>query len=67
LTKDRPLVLEGVEKRFAQGIEKGIEKGLLLEAQESVLEALEERFGYVDESLKPEFSKFWLSNLQRTG
>jgi hypothetical protein len=33
LTKFRPLVLEGVEKRFAQGIEKGIEKGLLLEAQ----------------------------------
>ena len=37
---------------YLEGIEKGIEKGLVLEAQESVIEALEERFGFVDESLK---------------
>ncbi len=39
---------------YLEGIEKGIEKGLVLEAQESVIEALEERFGYVAEGLKDE-------------
>ncbi len=32
--------------------EKGIEKGLILDAQELVIEALEERFGFVSEALK---------------
>ncbi len=33
---------------------EGMEKGLVLDAQELVIEALEERFGYVDELLKGE-------------
>lgn len=37
---------------YLEGIEKGRIEGLILEAQESVIEALEERFGYVDEGLK---------------
>jgi len=52
--KTDPWYLEGIEKGFAQGIEKGIEKGLVLDAQELVIEALEERFGYVDDLLKGE-------------
>ena len=44
--------LEGIEKGFAQGIEKGRLEGPIIDAQESVIEALEEMFGYVDDLLK---------------
>lgn len=47
LEKD-PAYKKGIKK----GIEKGIEKGLILDAQELVIEALEERFGFVLERIK---------------
>ncbi len=48
-----PIVIPKEQDPFyLEGIEKGIEKGLILDAQELVIEALEERFGFVSEALK---------------
>ncbi|RMD54785.1 MAG: hypothetical protein D6828_04600, partial [Nitrospirae bacterium] len=43
---------EGIEKGIEKGLKEGIEKGLILEAQELVIEALEERFGKVPDEVK---------------
>lgn len=52
LKKD-PAYLKGIKK----GIKKGIERGKLLEAQESVIENVEERFGFVPEEVKEKIRK----------
>jgi len=42
---------EGFEEGVQQGIQQGIQQGLLLNAQEMLLEALEERFGIIPRSI----------------
>ncbi len=47
-----PLVIDKTKDPFyLEGIEKG-EKGLILEAQELVIEALDERFGFMGGGVK---------------
>ena len=40
-----------IKQGLQQGIQQGLQQGLLLEAQEMLLDALEERFGIVSCSL----------------
>ncbi|GAB6183270.1 RpnC/YadD family protein [Thermodesulfovibrio hydrogeniphilus] len=48
-----PIVIPKEQDPFyIEGIERGIQKGLILDAQELVIEALEERFGFVGGTLK---------------
>ncbi len=42
---------EGFEEGVEQGIQQGIQQGLVQEGQEMVIEAVEERFGTISESL----------------
>ena len=42
---------QGIQQGLQQGIQQGLEKGLLLDAQEMLLEALEERFGIIPRSI----------------
>ncbi|GAB6163031.1 hypothetical protein JCM12298_21910 [Desulfothermus naphthae] len=44
-------IQQGIEKGLQQGIQQGIQQGLLLDAQEMLLEALEERFGIIPRSI----------------
>jgi len=53
---DMPTIAErwiqkGIKQGLEQGIKQGIQQGLLLEAQEMLLELLEERFGIVPRSI----------------
>ena len=42
---------------FEEGIQQGIQQGLLLEAQEMLLDALEERFGIIPRSIAKKIKK----------
>ncbi len=44
----------GVQQGIQQGIKQGIQQGSIFEDQEMVIEALEERFGIVPESVAKE-------------
>ena len=44
-------IQKGIKQGLEQGIKQGIQQGLLLEAQEMLLELLEERFGIVPRSI----------------
>jgi predicted transposase/invertase (TIGR01784 family) len=44
-------IQQGIQQGFQQGIQQGIQQGLLLDAQEMLLEALEERFEIVPNSI----------------
>ncbi len=48
---------EGIKLGIQQGIQQGIKQGSILEAQEMVIEALEERFGIVPESVVKEIKE----------
>ncbi len=48
---------EGIEEGIKLGIQQGIQQGSILEAQEMVIEALEERFGIVPESAVKEIKE----------
>ncbi len=51
--RSMPIVIDlENDPAYHAGIEKGIEKGLIVEARELVLEALEERFGSVPEDIR---------------
>lgn len=45
-------IKQGLQRGLRRGLKKGFEQGLILEAQEMVIEALEERFGKVDNEMK---------------
>ena len=48
---------QGLRQGLQQGLEQGLRQGLILEAQEMVLEALEERFGKVEKELSERIKK----------
>ncbi len=43
---------QGIQQGIKKGIQQGLQKGMLLEAQEMLLELLEERFGGIDANLR---------------
>ena len=42
---------EGMQKGLEEGIQRGLQRGLVEDAREMVLEALRERFGFLEGSL----------------